>query len=101
MKAKLFITGLALMAATAIVSAQTPDSTKRGGHGKCNETGKCAQFVDNNKNGVCDNFENRQANASGCKGKGHGKCDGTGNHGKGKNYVDANKNGVCDNQEKK
>lgn len=42
------------------------------------------KYVDANKNGVCDNYENRNYNV---KGKGSG-------------FVDANKDGVCDNREK-
>jgi len=38
----------------------------------------CGKFVDNNKNGVCDNFESR------------------GVDGKGMNFVDANGDGICD-----
>jgi hypothetical protein len=38
----------------------------------------CGKFVDNDKNGVCDNYEAR------------------GKDGKGANFVDANGDGVCD-----
>jgi hypothetical protein len=95
MKTKLFLTGLALMAVTTFMNAQTPESKtcKGQGNGKC----KGAAYVDNNKNGVCDNYETRSANGnSKCNGLGKGKCSG---QGKGKNFVDANKNGVCDNYE--
>jgi hypothetical protein len=97
MKTKLFITGLALIAATAIVNAQQGNGR---GCGKCNGSGKGTAYVDKNNNGVCDNSENRQAATTVKKGNGSGKCDGTGKGtGKGKNFVDANKNGVCDNKE--
>lgn len=92
MKTRLFFTGLAIMAATTFATAQ--DGMGKG-RGQCNGTGKCSSFVDNNKNGVCDNYESRAAN-----GKGNGHCNRHG-QGKGKNFVDANKNGVCDNKEGK
>lgn len=101
MKTKLFITGLVLMAATALVNAQPGNGQ---GCGKCKGNGKGAAYVDNNNNGVCDDYENRQSGAAVKKGNGAGKCNGTGQRqgngqGKGKNFVDANKNGVCDNYE--
>jgi hypothetical protein len=102
MKAKLFITGLAFMAVSALASAQNPGTQRRNGNGRCNGTGEGAAYVDNNKNGICDNYENRSTNVSGNKGKGSGKCNGKGQgqgKGKGKNFVDANKNGICDNSE--
>ena len=92
MKAKLIFTGLALVAITAFASAQCQGN----GAGKCDGKCKGANFVDTNKNGICDNYENRTDSVSGnklkCKGQGH-------KQGKGKNFVDANKNGVCDNYE--
>jgi len=101
MKAKIFLSGLALVAMTAIASAQGPGNGK--GNGKCNGSGQGTSFVDTNKNGICDTFENRTANTAVRKGNGNGNCNGTGKgkgqgngHGKGKNFVDANNNGVCD-----
>lgn len=105
MKTKLFLTGLALMALTVFANGQDPVAKQGQGNGqccgRCNGTGKGAAFVDKNNNGICDNFENRTANATGNKGNGNGKCDGTGKRqgqgrGKGRNFVDANKNGICD-----
>lgn len=93
MKTKLFITGLALMAATALASAQQGNG--RGG-GKCNGTGRGSAYVDSNNNGVCDKAENGKSGKALKKGNGDGKCDGTG---KGKNFTDANKNGICDTYE--
>jgi hypothetical protein len=100
MKTKIFLTGLALVALTAFASAQNPVAGR--GNGTCNGTGKGSAFVDANKNGICDTYENRTANASGKKG--NGRCDGTGQgqgqgKGKGRNFVDANQNGVCDTYE--
>ena len=107
MKTKLFITSLVFMAFTAAVSAQQSSSNQQvQGNGKC----KQRTYVDANKNGVCDNFENKNANCKGGKGqgngmscghgKGQGNCNGQGK-GNGKNFVDADKNGVCDNFEAK
>lgn len=112
MKTKTILLAIALMAMTGAVSAQnttqqqTPNTTQRG-----------PNFVDTNKNGVCDNFEkgNRGNNPTGDgvrlkdgsgrtsgKGKrafqGQGPRDGRGRGGRGA-YVDANKNGICDYQE--
>ncbi len=100
MKAKIFLTGLALVAVTAFASAQNPASGKGNGTGNCNGTAKCSVFVDANKNGICDTYENRTTNASGCKGT--GTCSGQGQKqgkGKGANFVDVNQNGVCDTYE--
>jgi len=104
MKAKIFLTGLALVAVTAFSIAQNQDSKKGNGNGTCNGTAKCAAFVDVNKNGVCDTFESPTANVSARNGNrnGNGNCDGTGKgkgQGKGKNFVDANNNGICDTYE--
>ena len=102
MKTKIFLTGLALMALTMIVSAQDQPAGRGYGNGRCNGSGKGSAMVDNNKNGICDNFENRKGNSSGTRG--NGNCNGTGQgqkqgKGKGRNFVDANGNGVCDNFE--
>ena len=88
MKTRLIITGLALIATTAFMSAQCQ------GKGKCNGNGKGSGFVDANKNGICDKAESKTDSTSVNK----GKCNGKG-QGKGKCFVDANKNGVCDNYE--
>ena len=83
MKAKIFLTGIALVAAIAISSAQNPVSKTGNGTG----TAQGASFVDTNQNGTCDNFENRTASATvgkqNGKGAGQGICNGTG-QGKGK-----------------
>jgi len=100
MKARIFLTGLALVAVTAFASAQNPVTGKGKAHGNCNGTAKCSAFVDANKNGICDTYENRPTNSSG--GKGTGTCTGNGQgqgKGKGKNFVDANQNGICDTYE--
>lgn len=99
MKARFFLTGLALVAVTVFASAQSPGGKKGNGHGSCNGTTKCSAFVDANKNGICDTYENRTSTAVVGKGNGTGTCTGTGQgqgKGKGKNFVDANQNGICD-----
>jgi hypothetical protein len=104
MKAKIFLTGLAMVAVFAITNAQTPVNGK--GKGNCNGTCKGSAFVDANKNGICDTYEKRAADGTLRKGNGNGNCDTTGKEqgkgkgqGKGKNFIDANKNGVCDTYE--
>jgi len=106
MKARIFLTGLALVAVTAFASAQNPVAGKGKAHGNCNGTAKCSAFVDANKNGICDTYENRPTNTSVGKGNGTGTCTGTctGNgqgqgKGKGKNFIDVNQNGICDTYE--
>lgn len=108
MNAKIFLTGLALVAVATFTNAQNADSGKGNGNGTCNGTAKSAAFIDANKNGICDTYENRTANGKVSNGKGKrngngtGTCTGQGTgqgKGKGKNIVDANKNGVCDTYE--
>lgn len=97
MKTKIFLSGLAILALTIFASAQNPVSGRGNGNGGCKGTAKCSAFVDANKNGICDTYENRTANTS--VGKGSGNCVGNGQgqgKGKGKKFVDANKNGICD-----
>jgi len=108
MKTKLLITGLAFMAITTLVSAQNQGAGQR----QMNGTGKGSAFVDTNKNGICDNLENRQANSTtntesnNCMGygrrQGYGQGKGSGQmcmrqgRGNRNNFVDADKNGICD-----
>jgi hypothetical protein len=96
MKTKVFLSVLALLAATTMINAQTT------GNGQRNETCKSSAYVDNNKDGICDNYQNRTTLVSGNKSKGN--CDGSRSgkgkgkgKGKGQIFVDANKDGVCDN----
>ena len=108
MKAKVIFMAVALVAMTGAVYAQSTAKQK---------TQQGVNYVDENKNGVCDNYENgkggnnpkgdgvRLKDGSGRtsgKGKGCGNCQGmrNGQGNRGKNYVDANKNGICDNREK-
>ena len=100
MKTKFIILSLAVMVMSAVTMAQT--STKKG---KAVATNRAATvrtaYVDNNKNGVCDNYEVRHTN--GTVGWGHGNGRGNGlrsGQGHGPNYVDKNNNGICDYREK-
>jgi hypothetical protein len=117
MKIRILLSALALLAATSIVSAQTSATLKQK-----EKTAKQSQaFVDNNNNGVCDNFEKQQAEGKKEKGKGEccgkkkadckeqavaqgqaygdckGNCQGQCRE-KCKNFADANNDGVCDNK---
>jgi hypothetical protein len=103
MKTKLIISGLAFMAITMVAGAQSNNVQNR----QRNYAGKGVTYVDSNKNGICDNFENPVSNAVYCKGPGNGKCCrmGQGRQGMGQGqgrriyFVDANKNGICDKNE--
>lgn len=74
MKAQIFLTGLAIVALTTFANAQNP----RGGNGNCNGTGKGIAFVDNNKDGVCDNYSTDKSAAQKGKRAGSGNCVGQG-----------------------
>lgn len=65
MKTKLFLTGLALTAMVAFSSAQVGTGNGNGyGNGTCDEN--CVNFVDNDNDGVCDNYaEGLHAEANG------------------------------------
>ncbi len=120
MTTKIILSALALVAIVVTTNAQNP-LTGQTGRGK-NQNG--VNYVDNNKNGVCDTYEsqsanpnsnlgygkgNRQGAGSGngqgySKGSGQGRGQGKGagnGQGQGVNYTDTNSNGVCDTREKK
>jgi hypothetical protein len=77
-----------------------------------NPTNKTGQYitgrnyVDKNKDGVCDNYGTRGNNAKGLNfidKNNDGICDNNGNGSnkvKGRNFIDNNKDGVCDNRGK-
>jgi len=106
MKTKLIISGLVFMAVTTLTRAQNNGINQR----PQNSTGKGLAYVDANKNGICDNYENRTGNVSGRKRNGSCKhCFGGQKNGKGqmgwsqgqgkgnrRYFVDVNKNGICD-----
>lgn len=110
MKATTILTALFLMATTAIVSAQTPVKNQKATTTQSNGPA----YVDQDNNGVCDNYENgtsprakgqaigkgnrKNANGQG-RGQGLGKGKGLGQRqgaGQGRNFTDVNKDGVCD-----
>ncbi len=116
MKARTFLAMLVLTATAAIANAQVPVKPQQ----PTGQNSNCPSFVDENKNGVCDNFENgtcpypnRQLNGKGRRnmqgGQGtnqnmrQGRRQGNG-QGMGRNaammqrrgFKDDNKNGVCD-----
>ncbi len=115
MKTRILFIGLAL---TAFIVAGNAQSTTDNTSAKKAKT----SFVDNNKDGVCDNYVVQATNGQGkayrngngqClrngngnrygvkrgnrRGKGQGIRNGKGN-GQGQ-FIDANKNGICDNKE--
>lgn len=111
MKTKNIILGLALIASGLMVDAQNAGPVKP--LNKNNQKG--IAFVDNNKDGICDNYGSRKGfrgngqgagNGQGLRmrngqGKGNANClalgrgQGKGNP-QGRNFIDANNNGVCD-----
>jgi hypothetical protein len=102
MKAKLIFSGLIFMAVTTFASAQNNGSGQRQNNGACQDSA----YVDNNKNGICDRYENRNPSVSENKGNGCGKCNKQekGQHncqgqGSCRNFTDANNNGICDRRE--
>lgn len=109
MKTKLLITGLAIMAMSTLVNAQ--NTTK--GQRLLNGTGKGPAYVDNNNNGICDNYENGspvltrgRRNVNGVNRQAPGQGQRSGNRmgrgqgqGKNRNFIDADKNGICDYRE--
>lgn len=70
MRTRLILLGLALIATTVFVGAQTkPDAKKTPGTVKCSGKCKCGRFVDNNKDKTCDNLAARKVSTSSDKGK--------------------------------
>ncbi|MBN2272894.1 MAG: hypothetical protein JXR41_15625 [Bacteroidales bacterium] len=106
MKTKLFLTGLAIMAITTWAAAQDNNTGNRPQNGK----GKGSAYVDANKNGICDHYENGTVTGTANRGAAYGRNNGTGKsqgykrgrgigQGRGRNYIDANNNGICDRRE--
>lgn len=106
MKTKLIISGLAFLAITTVAGAQNREAPSP----QRNSTAKGIAFVDSNKDGICDNYENSASTTAPQKRRGSGKyCgirQGQGQRGMGQvqgrgqgrrtNFVDADKNGICD-----
>jgi hypothetical protein len=102
MKTKLIISCLAFLAFTTVAGAQNNGAPLR----QKNCTGKGIAYVDTNKNGICDNYENSASTTEPRKKMGNGKRCGMGQgqrgmgqaQGQGRriNFVDSDKNGICD-----
>ena len=104
MQTKLIISGLAFLAITTVAGAQNTEAPSR----QRNSTAKGIAFVDLNKNGICDNYENSASTAAPQKRRGNSKYCGMGlgqrgmgqgqGRGQGRRtyFVDADKNGICD-----
>jgi len=104
MKTKLLLTGFVFFVLTAVTMGQDIKVTPARQGGKC----QAPQFVDANKDGICDNFVNRPANNRGHRGngvqRGKNNCPNpgqarSGRNGAGRNFTDENKNGICDRRE--
>jgi hypothetical protein len=106
MKTKLIISGLAFLAITTLAGGQNNGVNTLLQNGR----GQGPAYVDANKNGICDNYENRTSNAFFCRRSGNINTSGQGQRpgrgqigyqgqGRGRNYVDEDKNGVCDRRE--
>lgn len=103
MKTKLIFTALAFFAITSIGFSQNNQPQNQSGR----KQGNCQSWVDENKNGICDNYEKRTPANGG--GKGSGYCGGRNQgqpgkgmmnrQGRGKDFADENKNGICDRYE--
>lgn len=108
MKTKLLITGVAIFAITSLGFSQNANPRDTQGRGQ----GTQSAFVDDNNDGVCDNYENGSPGQRQVDGRGNGMHQGMnqGRQGqgmkgkgmmkgqnKGGNFVDADKDGVCDN----
>lgn len=103
MKTKLFITGLAFFAISSLGFSQNGNQQDRQGRNQ--NQGNQTAWIDENKNGVCDNYESGTPR----NGRGNGQCKGMGQgqpgkglmngQGKGRYFTDGNKNGVCDRYE--
>ncbi|MGC9150589.1 MAG: hypothetical protein ACP5F6_02345 [Microbacter sp.] len=104
MKAKTMFFTVAFVALSAVGVAFAQNGTPNA-NGSANRAAVTrGSYVDNNKNGVCDNFEARHANGTVGRGQGYGNGRGGGKglgrgQGHGPNYVDKNNNGICDYRE--
>lgn len=104
MRTKILLSALAVVLSVGVASAQEQDKKEQA-----MTTQQGPAFVDNDNNGICDNFEkgtpgNRTANGKQrlLDGSGRGRGMGYGmryGRGGGRNFVDADKDGVCDHYE--
>jgi hypothetical protein len=86
MKTRLFFAALAFIAITSMSFSQNGNPQKTKGTGNNN----CTAWVDEDKDGVCDNYQN------GTHSKSMSKNGMMNDKGKGRFFVDTNNNGVCD-----
>ena len=119
MKTKLLITALAIATITTMASAQGKTTAQDQ---KAVKQASAENYVDADKNGICDYYEaNGRNNCNGCgvgkaraaqgrqgmaagqgrgmrttQGRGMGPGQGKGLAPGGQNFVDENKNGICD-----
>ncbi len=107
MKTKIFISALAVILSAGLVTAQNQNQDQNQDNKQVTTTSQRGPaFVDNDNDGICDNFEkgtpgNPNANGKGrlldgsgrSRGQGYGVRNGRGG---GRNFVDADKNGICD-----
>jgi len=122
MKTTVITIALAMLTATAFSQENKPtQSNEKAQTEKQVQTQKGPNFVDNNNNGICDNFEKgicpRRGQGRNAKGRffvdkdnyqngnrqGRGKRIGKKGKGQGRgpNFVDKNNNGICDRRENK
>ncbi len=88
MKTQFLVAGLTMfltLVSSSALNAQTGKSESI----QSSSTFEPGKFVDENKNGICDNYETRPLN-----GWGMGR-----RFGQGGRFVDANRNGICDYRE--
>jgi hypothetical protein len=102
MKTKFIITGLAFLAITTVAAAQNNRIPPR----QNNCTGKGVEYIDADKNGICDNYENSVASASQGKRRAKGNCGGLRQgrgmgqgQGRKANFGDTDRNGIRDSNE--
>ena len=88
MKKQFLVAGLTMLLALSSSSALIAQ-TGKSEPTQNNSTFEPGKFVDENKNGICDNYETRPLNGRGM-GRGFGQ---------GGRFVDANRNGICDYRE--
>ena len=86
MKTILFTIAFAMMTVVAFGQNNQPAKATNKVQTEKVQSQKGPNFVDKNKNGICDNFEN-----------GNRPARGQGKNSQGAKFVDKNKDGVCDN----
>ena len=82
MKTKVFIFSIGLFLLTAMYATSQQNNTNKPDSAS-GSLKKCPNYIDKNKDGVCDNWKSSKKSQSGT----------------GRNYVDKNNDGVCDNRQ--